>query len=720
LSSAGVFFYAHTWGSNTLISGTEIAKNIPMGAFFTNIQLFTGTADKTIMHAKIRETLLQYIPSLGFTQVSTAGDADLSVALSPVGEKPWLGVYDQGTEDQDPKKLSALLTTLTGALSCAGVGITVHDSDVLHMVLFENGRPVDSHNSNPAYFGEKLSKTEIKERQGHAEKWRTVIKAGYTPENLRQLFAKEKPVLAEEALISGFAGLFDWNREYCAVGYHYLQDIDTEGFVTLRFRLNNKAQTEEQCTGSPVFQIQSHNLGLSGVVNFGFNYHFSFSNRGGETKGIRLVLWGPALERELINGEGLIAEIRRGSRKSDETRAGSFTKAHSAAGERLLVWELPGYSVVAGMKKDPYSFDYGQMRSQMERFYDTHSNVVLKGCFAGPGKETLYAGCVPLENPEEGSTSLTIPVDVIGSPCLPLHCAVPEDGADSFAVQTALRQLSVQRSLCGMAIIPLLEDDTAVMVRTLAAQWLALLQENYTGTAEGFMIQRNQQQKYKTGRISKKKKLGGKSWEAALQAVITDVNLFVSLPTHNQNEHYSPDIRETLINSGLLICRRPGTQPFWENDIPPAVHLCFWLDLHAVPENTHKRAADLLDDFMGGVMSAGGLQAFVTRWDFSPFSAEIYTTPYETACGIPADGKALSSGWCGSYLRMMAEKIWLSAGLAQKIATFAEVKKYAEVIEGKGFMQISLKPESSSSDLEQSLGAILPSKTRFAAMFGGL
>jgi len=48
-------------------------------------------------------------------------------------------------------------------------------------------------------------------------------------------------------------------------------------------------------------------------VKFGFTFHFSFFNQGGESKGIRIVLWGSGLEQAIIDKKSLTAEIWLGS-----------------------------------------------------------------------------------------------------------------------------------------------------------------------------------------------------------------------------------------------------------------------------------------------------------------------------------------------------------------------------------------------------------------------
>lgn len=237
----------------------------------------------------------------------------------------------------------------------------MHDSDVLNLIFYEKGNLLDSYNSNLLYFGGELNEEEIEKEKGHPEKWQKIICNGCTMENLKELFAKEKSIFVEDDLYSGYARIFNWKKEFFTVGYNYLENIDTDGFSRLKFSLKNKAKLQEKSTGLSVFKNHSYNTNMMGIVKFGFNFHFSFYNQGGETKGVRIVLWGPCVEKNMLDSQNLRAAIWIGAIKDENNSKveKSFLSAQSRSGEKLLISEFCDFKVITGFKQDPHSYDYG-------------------------------------------------------------------------------------------------------------------------------------------------------------------------------------------------------------------------------------------------------------------------------------------------------------------------------------------------------------------------
>jgi hypothetical protein len=682
-----------------------------MGAFFTNVQLFTSSFEKKEMHAKTIKILRKYIGSLGFFETKGSDNPDLTVAVSPITAKPWISVFDQGTEDQDTKKILTLLKVLTKDLSCTGVGITVHDSDVLSLILYEKGKLLDSFNSNPLYFGEEISEKEIEKEKGHAEKWRKIIGNGYTTKNLKELFTKERAIFVEDDLYSGYAGIFNWNKEFCTVGYNYLKNIDTRGFSRLKFSLKDKVKLQVKSTGGPIFKNHSHNINMMGVAKFDFNFHFSVYNQGGETKGVRIVLWGPCVEKNMLDDQNLRAEIWMGAIKDDSKLKTDkiFFSSRSRSGKKLLIAEFSDFKVTAGFKQDPYSYDYGQMIAQMDKFYATHVNIKLKGLYAHPGNEKLYIGCVPLENPGKGSTSITIPVDIIDAPPLPLPYVKTKDNNESYGIQMALRQWAIKRTLFAMAIISDLNDDLIELVQTAAEEWFGFMQNHYQGTSPYFFSQSRQKDKFKNCQIPFKEKYGSKEWDILKEAIKNKDNIILELPSYEADVSGTDDFNEKLHNSGFLLSNETITKAFSGSSTPEAKHICFWMDMKAFPKNKEGQTVKLLEGFMEKIMDfPGSLQAFITTWDFSPKSYDLVATPYETVCGMKATGQTCHLSWCSSFLRMVAGRMWIGKPFMEKLSTFADLKQCAEISEKNQCLKIILKSQNTLSDLEKCFQAILP------------
>ncbi|MBX3368342.1 MAG: hypothetical protein KF912_13600 [Phycisphaeraceae bacterium] len=61
-------------------------------------------------------------------------------------------VCDSVCDEQEPESLAELGAALSKDLKCPALGAMVHDSDVLILMLFEQGRVVMDYNSAPSYF----------------------------------------------------------------------------------------------------------------------------------------------------------------------------------------------------------------------------------------------------------------------------------------------------------------------------------------------------------------------------------------------------------------------------------------------------------------------------------------------------------------------------------------------------------------------------------------
>jgi hypothetical protein len=132
-----------------------------MGAFFTNFQVYrkdgTQAAD-LILH--VLAAIKEEAASSGFVETKGSAACERSVLVASSKGSRWITVYDQATEDQDEKKFSALGQTLSKKLSEFVASVLVHDSDILHVDLFNDGQCVNVFRSLPkGYPGETVATT---------------------------------------------------------------------------------------------------------------------------------------------------------------------------------------------------------------------------------------------------------------------------------------------------------------------------------------------------------------------------------------------------------------------------------------------------------------------------------------------------------------------------------------------------------------------------------
>jgi len=132
-----------------------------MGAFFTNFQVYrkdgTQAAD-LIKH--ILAAIKEEAASSGFLETKGSAGCERCVLVVSSKGGRWITVYDQATEDQDEEKISALAKTLSKKLIEFVVSVLVHDSDILHVDLFNDGQRVNVYRSLPqGYPGETAATT---------------------------------------------------------------------------------------------------------------------------------------------------------------------------------------------------------------------------------------------------------------------------------------------------------------------------------------------------------------------------------------------------------------------------------------------------------------------------------------------------------------------------------------------------------------------------------
>ncbi len=106
-----------------------------MGSFFTNVQVRTRDAARAI------EALRAIAKKDGLVATDDASGADRTMLVLAEGD--WISVYDEGCEGQNQDALDALAAALSKKTRGPAVTILVHDSDVLELRLFRDGKRID-------------------------------------------------------------------------------------------------------------------------------------------------------------------------------------------------------------------------------------------------------------------------------------------------------------------------------------------------------------------------------------------------------------------------------------------------------------------------------------------------------------------------------------------------------------------------------------------------
>jgi hypothetical protein len=216
------------------------------------------------------------------------------------------------------------------------VGVLDQHSDMLALWLAHDGELVDEYKSQQV--------------QGHAEQWRDVVTSGATPEQLRSVF--DTNVAFAEDLMVDLAPLFGWDPSLSAMGFEYLENDldprDLDMFTQLDLRSTSDPLAARRGSGPPVLVPGlSHPVLRVGVGEAIVGFTAMFQSTGGPSTGLRIVVWGPALD---LRGVELAA------RPGVELREFELLHSVSTEGSTTLRYlELPDFPIARGVTGDSFA-----------------------------------------------------------------------------------------------------------------------------------------------------------------------------------------------------------------------------------------------------------------------------------------------------------------------------------------------------------------------------
>jgi hypothetical protein len=300
------------------------------------------------------------------------------------------------------------------------VGILVHDSDIVQMFLCRSSKLVDIFDSDPDYFTD-IPRERRRTYRGEPRKWSDLLVDGATVDDLRAVWQVHQ-TFAEDTL-EGVCRLLGLSFDRAGIGLRYLlradEGHDLTGFTRLAFRA--RAQPLIRAGEGPprlgVGSITPWTTLKAGepIGSGGNNVSVSARSLGGGARGLRLVVWGSALDDGLVSLTR--ANLNRHAESGDEIEVVEvdFVQRESG-GVRHLDARLPDYEIRPGVATILDLFSSGP-RPTMHRLVRAESRAgitaVLKGRAPRPGTGLLHVGFAPLANHDEGQVSFTVEVEVL-------------------------------------------------------------------------------------------------------------------------------------------------------------------------------------------------------------------------------------------------------------------------------------------------------------------
>jgi hypothetical protein len=648
-----------------------------MGSFLTNIQVHRNGQPPQ----QVREAILAALNRA----------PSFAVAIDPEGD--WLTVYGESMDTQDGSH-EALAERLSKTLNTTVIAVLLHDSDVLTMTALRDGTKEASYSNWPAYFegGPKKPKIEGEEF------WNGLLRSGGSPSKLKAAF-RSRDVFGEDTL-AGIAKLFGWNERLAVASYKDLEDLaEAEQIDVVRTEEPVIEVPAAERMGAPVsLMLSTHGRLFDLFVDERSVFGLAIESRGGASRGLEIRLSGPALEAGHARPVDLTIRPQ-----GPETEVVPFEKnAHGAFIARLPNVAIPDGTSVPSILTAVRSRGRAQVATLKARAAATIPITVnLRGTSSGHSR--LRCECVPMANPEGGSSS-DVPVEVRPRSSRPLRFNAAQPGTARF-----LAMMEQPDFLFGLFVFAADDEATTTFALGAIEKWAHTVLdpgEKLDVTAMDRMLVAGglagpmREPHIASWRVVARNLLAGKPGEKLRHKLASDTHVSIDA---ERRIRAPATVQRGTIHWG----REIGSEFHASKDNPAARQLTLTMD--AMESESRTRAADslvrkLLDEALDrGLL----LQGLVGRWGMAPSSGSL---AYEIVCGLNGVPTSLQR-WSSRWLRAVTpDGVWLGPSLVAALGDDVNhVESVADVEALGSGLRIVLKPGASLRDLESALERVLPS-----------
>ena len=668
-----------------------------MGSFFTNVQLLRGGRlagqSRAAVIAVVTDAIKEVALEDGFVLADKAGKADRTVLIGGGhgdSDGRWLTIYDEGTEGQDDKRLDALAGALSAELETSAVTVLVHDSDVLEMRLFEDGKRADRYNNAPGYFDERVSKKAAAEAAGHPERWSHLLRDGVTAAAVRAIWSDE--TLHAETVLAKTAAALGWNGRLAGTGYSYtVAGHGVSGAQTiLRLRMAERPKAEQTASGPPRFERGGYMPEPELSVGEPLQLHCDVRNVGGASRGLAIVVWGEAIDRGLVAPSEV--EVTVGMTLSRPQAPRVTVPLAAENGIPGLLARFADLDLPAGHDIYDKSARRLDPRTLVDLAGRSGVSAIVKGAVVAPGAGKLHVGFVPLAAQQDGQCAHTMSLSVRAASRRPLRARADVE-AD------ALRALDPSDSLAALVSFDLDRAAAAAHAADAVEKWSALLARPL-GKWSIAVFRRD------AGRVgSGSSKAAGfftsPRWAKLRKEFASEQRVSCSLPVGGSlfgpDGDPDPHVHGFTFGTGMI----PAQLDAGDRELPT---LALSLDLTGAVPDAAAALHAIVDDLMA---RAQGVQALVARWD--GVAGSIDRTPYERATGIYGD--LLLTSWQKRYLRGVGDgPLWLGPALLERLGDRGPLERAAASVVpvGAGVRVTPAAGAAGLDALERALAPLLP------------
>ncbi|MNB92974.1 hypothetical protein D3C75_400880 [compost metagenome] len=395
-----------------------------LGTFLSNIQVFIGAKNSVELLEEVMLAIKGRLIGTEYVEASDADSADRSLIIN-VSSDRWISVYDQKLDEQDIDDLDALGIAISDRAEVPAVGSIVHDSDLLIMRLYKNGRTADTMINNLELFNGMSAGKRPRKRNGQPSKWSELCAPGVSATTLKAVWEKET-VFADAALLLA-AEVLAIPVEAAMRGFEVEPDSGQEMLEegqarVLHFRSKLRFSDYFQQLNVPQLAFTSRHSYASGDVGMPSTLTFGLTNQGQAITGLNVLLWGPALEERLIEPERLgilfsaSNETNTEGEWSGDLQPFQFAVVQRETGQRIQIngykYEFPevffpqGYMQVLGPGSSTERSMIYKWKDKLQ-LHDYFYQFTYRG--VSEGKSHFYITFVPGET-WEGQLGINLPV----------------------------------------------------------------------------------------------------------------------------------------------------------------------------------------------------------------------------------------------------------------------------------------------------------------------
>lgn len=388
-----------------------------MGSFVSNIHILSSGNTESARCESIANGFSSFVET-NYLPTKDIESSDREVTFLSSNKTPWVTILDSAFEENEIGEQFHFARQISKTLSSVVLSVFIHDSDVLIIGLFRNGRKLDTilHDNDGLEDIGGIPKAVGKPTNFRSSLWESLSCSKFPKHHLRSI--ETESVFVEDYLekVCDPLQMHPSNAMSCV---SHKEDFASENHVHSIFYKSKHPPLYQQVveSGAPKFAWKSYTDQREMLLGEHLQTSFTVINQGAESQGMVILIWGDAVEKNLIK----ISEIhvvknedyreKRGTDNFARLQVGLTTE--KMEGQDYLVAKLPDFQIPPGIGELPKTTEATKAwRRYMDDEMSRHVFVNPIGKTISSGEGTLNLSILPSENPEHGqitqSTKLKI------------------------------------------------------------------------------------------------------------------------------------------------------------------------------------------------------------------------------------------------------------------------------------------------------------------------